>query len=38
MKKPDWLLTNTLASGPLTIKKTVREMGWDIPNPPPKSE
>lgn len=30
MKKPDWLLTNTLGSGPLTIKKAVREMGWDI--------
>lgn len=29
-KKPDYLITNTAASGPLAIKKGCKEMGWDI--------
>jgi branched-chain amino acid transport system substrate-binding protein len=30
-KQPDYLITNTAASGPLAIKKGCKEMGWDIP-------
>lgn len=29
-KKPDYLITNSAASGPLAIKKGLKEMGWDI--------
>jgi len=29
-KKPDWLLTNTLGSGPVAIMKAVKELNWDI--------
>jgi len=30
-KQPDYLITNSTASGPLAIKKGCREMGWNIP-------
>ncbi|MDQ7783299.1 MAG: ABC transporter substrate-binding protein [Desulfomonilaceae bacterium] len=29
-KNPDYLITNSTASGPLAIKKGLKEMGWDI--------
>lgn len=28
--KPDYLITNCIAGGPLIIKRTAKEMGWDI--------
>jgi len=29
-QNPDYLMTNTIAGGTLIIKKTAKEMGWDI--------
>jgi ABC-type branched-subunit amino acid transport system substrate-binding protein len=29
-QKPDWLLTNTTASGPISIMRAVKQLGWDI--------
>jgi branched-chain amino acid transport system substrate-binding protein len=29
-KKPDWILTNTVASGPLAIMKAAKEMGMNV--------